>query len=79
MIGVDDANLLDPASAAAIAHLITAGLAFVVITLRRDADVPELALSLYKQGRAQRLELEGLPQAIIDSLIDEYVKARSTG
>ncbi|GIH09578.1 LuxR family transcriptional regulator [Rhizocola hellebori] len=79
VIGVDDANLLDPASAAAIAHLISAGLAFVVMTLRRDAEVPELAVSLYKQGRAERLELEGLPPQVLDSLIDKYVDGQVDG
>ena len=56
-IGVDDAQLLDPASAALVLHLVTSGTAFVVATVRTGERPPDAVVSLWKDTGAQRLEL----------------------
>ncbi|HEX4812850.1 MAG TPA: AAA family ATPase [Nonomuraea sp.] len=70
VIGVDDAHLLDPGSAALIGHLLGQGLAFVVATCRAGAPVPDTITMLWKDGQAPWLDLGGLPAAAVDRLLD---------
>jgi DNA-binding CsgD family transcriptional regulator len=69
VLGVDDAHLLDDASAA-LAHLLAVrGLAVVLVTLRSGAPAPDSVVALWKDGLARRLDLPALgPQATAELL-----------
>ncbi|WP_067454276.1 AAA family ATPase [Actinomadura macra] len=70
VIGVDDAHLLDPASAAVIGHLATRRLAFFVVTSRDGTPLPDAVSTLVRHGEAIDLELPALPSATVDRLLD---------
>ena len=57
MLGVDDAQLLDPVSAALVLHLAQTGSAFVVATVRSGEPCPDAIVSLWKDAGARRMEL----------------------
>ncbi|OSC37643.1 helix-turn-helix transcriptional regulator [Mycobacterium decipiens] len=60
ILGVDDAHLLDPASAALVLHLAVSGTAFVVATVRAGERCPDSIVALWKDLGAPRLELQQL-------------------
>ena len=68
-LGVDDAHLLDPASAALVLHLATAAGVFVVATIRADERAPDAIDSLWKDAGARRMELAPLSDADIEALV----------
>ncbi|GIH99465.1 AAA family ATPase [Planobispora takensis] len=76
VIVVDDAHLLDDASATLVAHLAAHRLAFLVLTAPADAQVSDAPARLVTDGRGVRIEVPPLPQEIIDRLID---RARADG
>ena len=57
---VDDAHLLDPASAALVLQLAGSAVATVVATLRTGEPASDAVVALWKDGAAERLELRGL-------------------
>ncbi|MEO3806219.1 LuxR C-terminal-related transcriptional regulator [Nonomuraea sp. B1E8] len=57
VLAVDDAHLLDPASAALVHHLVTRGGTRVIATLRSQEPVPDAVLALWKDDLLPRLEL----------------------
>lgn len=69
-VGVDDAHLLDDASATLVAHLVTSHAAFVIMTFRIGEPVADGLVRLWKEGNARYIELPGLPEEVIDRLID---------
>ncbi|MFC5823248.1 LuxR C-terminal-related transcriptional regulator [Nonomuraea insulae] len=69
-LGVDDAHLLDDASSTVIAHLISTGAAFVVLTVRGGEPLADCLARLGKDGEAVVVELPALPGPAIDRLID---------
>ena len=69
VLGVDDAHLLDRLSAAFVHHVAVIGAASVVITLRSGAPPPETIMSLYKDGLADRLELQQLARDEVHHLL----------
>ena len=54
ILGVDDAHLLDSASAVLIHHLVVRGRASVVVTLRSGERIPDPILALWKDEAAVR-------------------------
>jgi hypothetical protein len=69
VLGVDDAHLLDDASAALVHLLALRGLAFVVVTVRTGEPAPDSVVALWKDGLARRLDLPALtPDATADLL-----------
>jgi DNA-binding CsgD family transcriptional regulator len=68
-LGVDDAHLLDPASAALALHLATAAGVFVVATIRAGERAPDAIDSLWKDAGARRIELAPLSDADIEALV----------
>ena len=56
VVGVDDAQLLDPTSAALVLHLVNGGGCFVMATVRTGELCPDAIVSLWKdaRGRAAR-------------------------
>ncbi len=70
VIGVDDAQLLDPVSAALVLHLATSGSAFVLATVRAGEPCPDAVVSLWKDDTARRMELAYLTDDAVRSLVE---------
>ena len=70
LVAVDDAQLLDPVSAALVLHLTTAEAAFVLATVRSGEPCPDAIVSLWKDAGAQRLELGPLAEPAVDALVE---------
>ena len=69
VLGVDDAHLLDDASAALVHLLALRGLAVLLVTVRTGAPTPDSVVALWKDGLARRLDLPALaPQATAELL-----------
>ncbi|MGH3854369.1 MAG: AAA family ATPase [Pseudonocardiaceae bacterium] len=79
VLGVDDAHLLDDASAALVHHLAVTGVAFVVATLRTGEPAPEPVTALWKDGAAERLEVQALARAEAGELIEAALGAPVDG
>ena len=60
VLGVDDAQLLDPVSAALVLHLTITASAFVIATVRSGEPCPDAIVSLWKDAGARRIELRRL-------------------
>jgi AAA ATPase-like protein len=60
VLGVDDAHLLDDASAQLVYHLARAGDAKLVVTARSAETSPSFVDALWREGLCQRLELQPL-------------------
>ncbi|WP_405150297.1 LuxR C-terminal-related transcriptional regulator [Sphaerisporangium sp. NBC_01403] len=60
LLAVDDAHLLDAASAALVHHLVHHGEARLIATVRSGAPAPDAVISLWKEDLVQRLELAPL-------------------
>jgi DNA-binding CsgD family transcriptional regulator/type II secretory pathway predicted ATPase ExeA len=70
MVAVDDAQLLDPVSAALVLHLATTQTAFVVATLRAGEPAPDAILSLWKDAGARRIDLGPLADDDVRTLVE---------
>jgi DNA-binding CsgD family transcriptional regulator len=69
VLGVDDAHLLDDASAALVHQLALRGLAVVLATVRTGEPAPDSVVALWKDGLAHRLDLPALtPEATTELL-----------
>jgi DNA-binding CsgD family transcriptional regulator len=68
-LAVDDAHLLDDASAALVHQLAATESAFVVVTVRSGAPAPDPVVALWKDGLAERLEVQALSRAEFDELV----------
>lgn len=66
---VDDAHLLDDASAALVHHVAAAGSAFVIATTRTGEPAPDPIVSLWKDGLATRFDVQPLAKAEVASLL----------
>jgi hypothetical protein len=73
VVGVDDAQLLDPVSAALVLHLTSATDAFVLATVRTGEPCPDAVVSLWKDAGAQRLELTQLGEEQTAELVESIV------
>ncbi len=69
-VAVDDAHLLDPASAALLLHLATAAGAFVIVTVCTGEPVPDAIDSLWKDAGAVRINLKPLSDEAIEELVE---------
>ena len=70
VIGVDDAQLLDPVSAALVLHLASSGSAFVLATVRAGELCPDAIVSLWKDDTARRMELSYLSDDAVRCLVE---------
>lgn len=66
---VDDAHLLDDASATLIHQLAADGSAFVLATTRASDPAPDPVVALWKEGLAERIELGTLPAPAMEELL----------
>jgi DNA-binding CsgD family transcriptional regulator len=69
LLVVDDAQLLDDASALLLQQLVQAQAAFVVVTIRTGEKVPDPVVALWKDGLAERLEVGPLDRQDADRLV----------
>lgn len=76
---VDDAHLLDDASAALVHQLVGARSAFVIATVRTEAPAPDPVVALWKDELAQRLELEPLGTCSIEALLTSVLGGPVSG
>lgn len=67
LVGVDDAHVLDDASATLVYQLAETG-SFVLATVRTGEPTPDPVVALWKEGLAGRLELEALSEAEVYEL-----------
>jgi hypothetical protein len=70
VLGVDDAQLLDPVSAALILNLASASSAFIIATVRAGESCPDAIVSLWKDNAARRLELGELSDENVRRLVE---------
>ena len=70
VLGIDDAHMLDDASAALLFHLVINGIAFVVATLPTGMPAPGPVTALWKEGIAERLEIQALARSEVGQLIE---------
>ena len=70
VIGVDDAQRLDPASAALILQLTITRTAFVLATVRSAEPCPDAVQSLWKDAGAERLELRPLSETHTSEVVE---------
>ncbi len=66
---VDDAHLLDDASATLVYQLAVNRTAFVLLTVRAGEPAPDPVTALWKDGLAVRLELRGLPADAVAEIL----------
>lgn len=70
---VDDAHLVDDATATVVHQLALTGAAAVIATVRDDEDVPDAIRALWKDDLAERLEIGPLTPVDVDQLAAEVV------
>ncbi len=73
VLGVDDAQWLDPVSATFVLHLVSTGVAFVVATVRSDDPRPDAIASLWKDAGALRLEIGSLDEPDTEELVERMI------
>jgi DNA-binding CsgD family transcriptional regulator len=69
VLAIDDAHLLDEASAALAHQLASTATAFILVTLRRGEPALDPIAALWKDGLAEYLELQSLAQPDVKRLI----------
>jgi DNA-binding NarL/FixJ family response regulator len=78
VLGVDDAQLLDPVSATVVLHLASTGAAFVLATVRSGEACPDAIVALWKDQAAPRVELTELGDddalALIEAILGDPVE-----
>lgn len=70
---VDDAHLLDDASATLVHQLVSSEAAFVLLTVRINEPAPDAVVALWKDGLAERTELGPLSDGDVRELLETTV------
>lgn len=71
LLFVDDAHLLDEASAALLLQIAADHEVFVLVTVRAGEEVSDAITALWKEGHAERIEVAPLSTSLIDDLVGE--------
>src|SRR5690606_30762368 len=69
LLFIDDAHLMDDASATLVHQVAVTGVATVLVTVRSGEPAPDPVVALWKDGLAERIELGGLSPESIDELL----------
>lgn len=69
VVGIDDAHLLDELSVTLVHQLALTGAVCLVLVVRTGEPAPDPVVTLWKDGLADRLELQPLPRAEVDRLV----------
>ena len=75
VVAVDDAQLLDAASAALVLHLTTNGDVSVVVTVRYGEPCPDAIMVLWKDDLTRRLELAPLADEQVREMVEAALGA----
>ena len=78
-LGVDDAHLLDDASAALVHQLAATGSGFVVVTVRSGASAPDPVVGLWKDGLTERVEVQTLGRGEFEELVTAALAGAGRG
>ena len=73
IVGVDDAHLLDPLSATLLHNIATDRSARIVATIRNTEQVPEILMSLWKDGYLHWLELQPFTRQETTALLESVL------
>jgi DNA-binding CsgD family transcriptional regulator len=79
ILGIDDAHLLDHSSAALVHQLAATSTAFVMVTIRSGEPVLDAILGLWKDGLAERLELQPLSHGEVERLVGAVLGGQVDG
>ena len=79
VLGIDDAHLLDDLSAALVHQLLAVRAAIVVASLRSGEPAPDAIVRLWKEGLAERLELQPLSRLETGELLEAALGAQVEG
>ena len=79
LVVLDDAQFLDPSSAALVHELAVTRSCALLVTLRTQEVTPEPITSLWKEGLAQRVEIHALSRRETDALVVSYLGAPVAG
>ena len=79
LLGVDDAHLLDDASAALVHLLATSGTAAVVVTVRSGERPPDSIVALWKDGPAPLVVLQALARDEVGELMTSVLEGPVDG
>ena len=74
---VDDAHLLDDASAALVLAIATTGVAPLLLTLRSNEPAPDAIVALWKERHLDRVDLQPLSEEEVERLVDDLLGAPS--
>src|SRR5215470_19775492 len=69
VVVADDVPLLDSASLALLGYLAAQGTIFLIATVRAGEPVPDLVTGLWREGRLERVDLEDLGRADLETLL----------
>lgn len=70
VLSIDDAHLLDDASATLIRQLVCTGIVNLIVTIRSGEPVPDAIRTLWKDNEISRIELQPLSRDELDELLD---------
>ena len=73
LVVVDDAHLLDAASATLVLQLVTAASSCALLTMNSSSEPPAAVTALWKDGGAHRIELQPLSRSENDALVVEIL------
>lgn len=79
LLGVDDAHLLDDASAALVHHVAATRAALLVLTCRSGERAPDAVTALWKDDIADRLELGPLSEEATEKLLEHNLGGQPDG
>lgn len=79
VLGIDDAHLLDEASAALVHHVAATGAAFPVVSVRTGEETADAIVALWKNGLAERIEVHPLSRDEVESLVESVLQAPVEG
>lgn len=79
LLGVDDAHLLDDASAALVHLLATTGTASVVVTVRGGELMPDPIVALWKDGPVPLVSLQELSRDEVEELVTSVLEGPIEG
>jgi DNA-binding CsgD family transcriptional regulator len=74
---VDDAHLLDDASAALLLAIANTGVAPLLLTVRSHEPVPDALVALWKDRYLDRVDLQALSEREVEQMVDDLLGAPS--
>jgi predicted ester cyclase len=78
-LAIDDAHLLDPASATLVHQVAADGTACVLVTVRSRDAVPDPILALWKDGPGDYVEVQPLAQHEVEGLVERVLGGNVDG